>query len=238
MNSVMELELLNSKSLDLEIDKIKDVFSNVVKDIIENASDYAIKAMPVNDNVKDVLIDVRKAFHTKDFKYIVKTAVNSSIREGLEILNIPKNVLRDITKVKDIAFKGGLSGALSAGIDILTNKYMKNNIFSPIINRFLKSIKEFLFSKAFKDKIDKGINNIFERIDKYKSTCKQWYQAYESFDIVKMNEIAKKLKYNLKRTNIDQECVNENNVIQNMTALINAKKEKLSQMQLQICNNL
>lgn len=238
MNSIGDLEIVNSKKLDIELTKTKDSFSNIVKDVIESGADYAIKAMPINDNVKDVLLDVRKAFHTKDFKYIVKTAVSSSLREGLEILNAPKNVIRDITKVKDIAFKGGLSSALSAGIDIVTNKYMKNNIFAPIINRFLNSLKDFVFSNSFKDKIDRGISNVFDRINKYKESCKQWYEAYEKFDIDKMNEIAKRLKYNLKRTNIDQECVNENNVIQNMTTLINAKKEKLSQIQLQICNNL
>lgn len=238
MERVTQLELLNTRNLNLEIDKTKEGFANVVKDVIESGADYAIKAMPVNDGVKDVLLDVRRALHTKDFKYIVKTAVSSSVREGLELLNLPRNVIRDINKLKDIAFEGGLSKSLSAGIDIVTNKYLKNNIFAPIINRFTKSIKEFVFSKSFRDKIDKGISNIFDRITKYKNTCKEWYVAYDKFDINEMNDIAKKLRSNIKRTNIDQECVNENNVIQNMTSLINAKKEKLSQIQLQICNNL
>ncbi|MEG2348703.1 MAG: hypothetical protein RSB67_03545 [Clostridia bacterium] len=244
MENIINLDLVKQNSLnfdnkiDFELNKSKDAFSDVVREVIDKGADYAIKAMPINDSLKDILIDVKKAFKTKDFKNIVKTAIGSSLREGMEILNIPRNVISDVNKIKDIAFKGGLSGALSAGIDIVTKKYLKNNIFAPTINRFLNSIKDFVFSKTFKEKLDRGISNIFDRISKYKDVCKQWYQAYDKFNIDEMNIIAKKLKYTANKVSSNMDCLTENNIIQNMTSLINTKKEKLSKIQLQICNNL
>ena len=46
-----------------------------------------------------------------------------------------------------------------------------------------------------------------------------------------LNKFKNSLKY-------DKECVQQNNIIQNMTKLINNKKDKLSQIQLQICSEL
>ena len=127
-------ELLKNKEknieVDVEVNRSQRIFSNLTYDVINKGADYVIKAMPVNEHIKDILIDVKKSFETKDFKQIIKTAVSSSIEEGLELINAPKNVIKDITKIKNIAIKGGLREGISAAIDIVTNKYLKNNLFS------------------------------------------------------------------------------------------------------------
>lgn len=250
MENVLEVENINRidtmKSIENEIYLEKDVvighnkneFAKVLEDAVYKGADYVIKGLPISTCVKDVLIDVKNAFRTKDFKEILKTAVNSSIREGLELLAIPKNVIRDITKIKDIALQGGLKNAVSAGIDIVTQKYLKGNIFEPFIKNFLNRTKDFIFSNDFIRKIDGGIKKILQKSDQCKKLCEDWYQAYEKFDLDLMNSLAKEIKNKKKIMNTDEAYIKESAIIDNMTKLVNAKKEKLSQIQLQICHSL
>ena len=234
LNNKIELD----KNVDIEINRSKRAFSNLAQEVVSKGADYVIKAMPLNDHIKNILVDVKKSFETKDFKQIIKTAVNSSIEEGLSILKIPKNVVKDITKIKNIAIKGGLREGISAAIDIVTNKYLKNNIFFNIIKDFINKTKDFIFNKSFKDKIDSGINKMLNKVENYKEKCNKWYDYYNNFDIDNMNNIAKSLKSERRNVTIDTDCIKQNNIIQNMMELINVKKDKLSPMQLQICSNL
>lgn len=235
-------ELLKNKEknieVDVEVNRSQRIFSNLTYDVINKGADYVIKAMPVNEHIKDILIDVKKSFETKDFKQIIKTAVSSSIEEGLELINAPKNVIKDITKIKNIAIKGGLREGISAAIDIVTNKYLKNNLFNSFIKDFTDKTKDFIFNKSFLDKLETGITNILNKADKFKEKCNQWYKYYESLDFENMNLLAKSLNRERSKVANDIECIKENNIIQNMMKLVNSKKDKLSNMQLQICNNL
>ena len=120
-----------------EEERNRNEYSNTVAKVVDNSIGYIIKALPVNENIKQIALDVKDAFKTGDFKEIVKTAVKSSIKEGLEILNLPKNVISDITKISKIAFSGGLSSALSAGIDIISKKYLSSKDHVLIIDDFL-----------------------------------------------------------------------------------------------------
>lgn len=242
MKNLINLDIINDlemdKNLNLQISKNKNEFQNMIGNIIDKGAEYAIKASPVNGHIKDILIDVKNSFKSKDFKEIVKTAINSSVREGLEILNMPKNVLKDINKIKDIAMKGGITSAINAGIDIFYKNTFKNNIFEPYINTFIKDIKAFVSSKSFSEKLDRGFDKVREKVIDFKQLCNKWYQSYEKFEIDSLNSIAKQLNSKQKIVNNNLECIKENNIIQNMTELVNNKNNKLSPMQLQICNNL
>lgn len=236
-NSILlENKLDIDKKLDFQENRNKTEFTNVIEKVIDSGTSYVIKALPISNNIKDIILDVKNAFKTKDFKEIVKTAVNSSVREGLEILNLPKNIISDITKIGKIAFKGGLSSALSAGIDIVSNKYLKNNIFSPLINKFLQDMKTFVGSTDFKTKIDCGIKKLLDKTDKFGELCDSWYTAYEKFDLFGMNNICRNIKKMQPHIVNDKDCLTQTNIIDNMTKLVNNKNEKLSQMQMQICN--
>ena len=71
-----------------------------------------------------------------------------------------------------------------------------------------------------------------------------WYKAKSKKKIMLggnvMSLIRKNIHMNKMKGHIpnDTICARENEIIQNMTKLINNKKEKLSDMQLQICGNL
>lgn len=227
-----------NKNLDFEENRNRSEFTNVVSKVIDSGTNYIIKSLPINNNLKEIVIDIKNAFKTKDFKEILKTAVNSSIREGLEILSIPKNVISDITKISKIAFKGGLASAISSGIDIITNKYLKNNIFSPVVNKLLKEVKNYVFSQDFKSKIELGVNKLLDKTKKFNDLCDSWYSSYEKFDIFNMNNICKKIKNLQPHIVNDKDCLTQVNIIDNMTELVNSKQSKLSPMQMQICSNI
>lgn len=231
------LKKLNVENeVDVTIENVKKEFGGVVEKAIDSGANYIIKAMPINEHVKDVLIDVKSALKTKDFKEIVSTAINSSLREGMEILSIPKNVIKDITKVKDVLVKGGLTQALSAGVDLVLNKYVKNNLFPEYVQKFVTKLKDFIGSRNFLEKIDQSIKRCVSRVNKFEETCNKWYQAYSNFNLSDINEIANKLNNSVKKVSYDSEAVKTNDTIQNLTQFANNKKDKLSTIQLRACS--
>lgn len=238
MENVISLKKDIDEKLSFQEERNRNEYSNTVAKVVDNSIGYIIKALPVNENIKQIALDVKDAFKTGDFKEIVKTAVKSSIKEGLEILNLPKNVISDITKISKIAFSGGLSSALSAGIDIISKKYLKNNIFSSVLFKITNEMKNYVFSKDFKIKIDNNINKLLEKNNKFNDLCQKWYESYEKFDLFNMNSLCKSIKNMQRHIVNDKDCKVQSDIIENMTNLINTKKSKLSPIQMQICNNI
>lgn len=225
---------------ELNVEQTKNVntFSNIVCNVVDKGVNYAIKALPIGDGLKDVALDVKEALKTNDFKYIVKTAINSSIREGIEFIGMPLNVLKNINTMKDVALKGGLTKALSAGIDIVCSKYLKNNLFVNIAKDFVSTVKNFVTSKDFLNKLDNAFNRLGEKIKGFKDTCNMWREAYEKFDIERINELSKDLRKKVKGVIENTECSNENRTIQNITTLVNNTHKKLSKIQLEACEQI
>lgn len=238
MENVISLNKDIDEKLSFQEERNRNEYSNTVAKVVDNSIGYIIKALPVNENIKQIALDVKDAFKTGDFKEIVKTTVKSSIKEGLEILNLPKNVISDITKISKIAFRGGLSSALSAGIDIISKKYLKNNIFSSVLFKITNEMKNYVFSKDFKIKIDNSINKLLEKNNKFNDLCQKWYESYEKFDLFNMNSLCKSIKNMQKHIVNDKDCKVQSDIIENMTNLINTKNSKLSPIQMQICNNI
>ncbi len=244
MENIIELNTLKKVDKNLDIDEGVDInlvknrneFTSVVENIVDKGANYVIRGMPINNHIKDILIDVKNSFKTKDFKEILKTAVNSSIREGLEVLSLPKTIIKDISKIKDIAINGGLSQGISAGLDIISKKFLGNSAYGVYIKDFFDKTKDFINSNEFIQKLTNGMKKCINKITDFKNTCKEWYKAYDKFDLNDINTIANVLNKKKNKVSFDNECQNQNNVIQNMTELINNKKDKLSKLQMQICN--
>ena len=231
INSKVEIQ----KELNVSQNKDFNVLSNMVTGVIDKGINYAIKALPIGDSIKDIALDVKEAIKTNDFKHIVKTAIGSSIREGLEIVGTPLNMIKDITKMKDIALTGGLTKALTAGIDIICNKYLKNNLFVSLSKDFISSIKNFVTSKDFLTKLDNSLNRFKDKVSSFKETCNTWREAYEKFDLDKINEIANTLSKKIRSVVNSNDCKEENNTIQNITKMVNTTRKKLTSIQLEAC---
>ena len=212
-----------------------NAFTNVIGTVIDKGVNYAIKALPIGDSLKDIALDIKEAIKTNDFKHIIKTAIGSSIREGLEIIGTPLNMIKDITKMKDIAFTGGLTKSLCAGVEIISSKYLKNNLFVSMSKDFVGIIKNFINSKDFVKKIDSSISKINNKVSSFKSICDTWREAYEKFDLDKINEVAGTLSRRLRGVSNSEECKEENNTIQNITKMVNNTRKKLTSIQLEAC---
>jgi hypothetical protein len=147
-------------------------------------------------------------------------------------------ITKDINKIKDAAFKGGLRQALVAGIDIISNKYLKGNILGDTISKFMEDTKDFINSKRFTIKIDEDIRKVAMKQEKFKVLCSQWYKAYDKMDLTSLNDIAKEISLKQKTSVMSNDVMKAAKIILNMTEFVNNKKDKLSLTQLDVCKSL
>lgn len=229
------LSLKNELEIDKNLNDIKKDMGNAISDIVDKFGGYAIKAMPFPESVKDVLLDIKKVFVKKDFKNLISTVISSCVREGLETIGAPITIIKDIGKLGDVIKKGGIINGIVASVEIIANKYVKNNILGDYVGTFFEKVKDSIKSRDFVIKLDKQISKVNLKNESFKEKCKDWYDAYNKMDTENINKIAWELSKStiLKGANI--KIKSENRVIQNMTKLVNNKKERLSKEQLQLC---
>lgn len=226
----------NELTLEKDLKDMKESFSKIIGNNFDKMVNYTIKAMPIPDSCKDILKDVKEAFKTKDFKIIVKTAINSSIREGLEILGLDKESLKNLKTVANTAMKGGVLEGIKAGVDIVAKKYLKNSISGNYVYEFFEQVKNIPFTKEFSEKINKAVNKIDKAKDEFLDMCKNFKEAYSSFDLDKMSELSEKIKEKAKEVKNDKQCIREASNIQNMNKLASVRNQKLTDEQLKLCN--
>ena len=244
MNELLSLENVINKSrklnnnIELNILNNNEDFNNILTNIIKKGIDYGIKSLNSSENNDGLVNIIKEVSKGKELKEIIKTCVDASISQALENKKGNIDLLKSLKSFKDISIKGGLRYLLSAGVDILFRKATKLNLFKPIVEKILFNVKNFIMSNSFIQKLDVSINKIINRKNEFKKDCLNWHKAYEEFNLKKINEIAKVLQENKNKIQNDPDCIKENNIIQNITKLVNIKKEKLSKLQLQICNDL
>lgn len=233
------IENIKNNTLELDKDKkigvLKDDFSDVAMNALDKAANYVIKAMPIPDAMKDILRDIKLAIKTKDLKGIISTAVNSSVREGLEILGVSKATIKDLKDVGNIANKGGFITLLKNGVDIVSKSFLKNNLVGDFVYKFFDELKQYILSKDFMNKLNSLVEKMTKKKDDFLNKCDKWYESYKTMDIQRLNVIAEELnkdKYAISRY---EECKKENHIIQNMTEMINNKKGILTAEQQRLC---
>ena len=237
INEIIE----NTKSLALELEEdrrmvtLKNDLSNAAEKTIDHAAKYVIKAMPVPDAVKDILLDIKDAIRTKDVSKVVSTAVNSTVREGLEMLGLSTSSINSLMELKDIAKKGGIITALKNGIEIVAENYLKNNIVGDYVYKFFDKLKNYIMNNEFGKSLDNFIKKLEEKKDKFLEKCEEWYNEYKNMNVEKMNSVASELDNNKYVLSRYTDCVKENNVIQNMTAMVNNKNSVLTTNQQRLC---
>ena len=228
-------ELAIDISKDSKIETLKQDLTDTVDKTVDHAAKYVIKAMPVPDAVKDILIDIKDAIRTKDVKEVLSTAVKSTIREGLEMLGLSKKSINSLSELKDIAKKGGLVTSIKNGIEVIEANYLKNNIVGDYVYKFFDKLKSYIMNNEFMKYLNNLIDKLEQKKNEFLNKCEEWYNAYKSKDLDKINELSQTLndnKYVLSRYG---DCVKENNVIQNITAMVNSKKDILTVNQQRLC---
>lgn len=225
------------KQTEIEVEKNKEEIQKIILSIIDKGANYVIKGMPVNKHIKEVLIEIKKVLSERDFSQILNVAITSSIKEGMEIMGIKSKNMTEINNMVDTAFKGGLSNCINLGIDIIGNTKKCGNIFFNYIDDFFMGLKSFVSSTEFKKKIYANLEKCLDKVDDFKELCNDWYDAYDNFNVDELKNIAGKLNKLKSKVSFNNDCMNENNIIQNVTELVNRKKQKLTKIQFDICSN-
>ena len=122
-----------------EIEKNKEKLKEILLKIINKGSNYVIRGMPINNHIKEILINTKEALKEEDFNNVIKIAITSSIKEGLEILGKDSKELNGIENITDIAFNGGLVKSLNLGVDMVENMKKYGNLFYNYIEDFFAS---------------------------------------------------------------------------------------------------
>ena len=246
MNVANEINdiIQEAKELTIELSRntrnelLTNDFVTATEKAIDGAAKYIIKAMPVPDAVKDVLIDIKDSLKTRNLKDILNTAVKSTVREGLEMLGVSEKTLESLQEIKEAATKGGLVTAVKNGLQIVANNFLKNNIVGDYVYTFFGKLEAYVMNRDFMKKIEQIITKLEKKKEEFSKNCEEWYKAYRKLDISKMNEISEKLNENTYITSRYEECLKENKLIQNMTAMVNSTKQALSYNQQNLCEVL
>lgn len=229
------------KELDYEIDEEiegnKDELIKIIVGVLDKGANYSIKSMSVNEHLQDLLLDVKKVITDSEFKQILKTAINSSLKDGQE-LKSNNGGIKQIESMLNLAFKGGLPELINLGIEIVTAGKKYGNIFSNYIEDFVNKLKNYAISMEFKNKVYSGLDKCLNKVEKFKNMCTLWYNAYNQLNIEDIQLIAGNLKDMKNKVKFNNECLNENEVIQNITELITKKKDRLSNSRMDIYENL
>ncbi len=217
------------------MEKNKKEIVQIIEKTIDKGANYIIKSMPINKHIKEILIDIKQCLKEDDFINVIKVALVSSIKEGKEYLGIKDKNLSNIENMVDIAFNGGITTSINLGVDIIENTKKYGHLFYNYIEDFFVNLKRFISSKEFKNKVYCGVSKCLNKVDDFKKTCSDWYEAYDSFNIDSIKEIATKLNKMKGKVSFDTNCINENSIIQNVTELVSRNKKKLTGTQFAIC---
>lgn len=244
--------------------------NNLIVGLIDKGANYAIKSMSVGDQLKDLLLDIKKNLQNDSFKEMLTIAINGALKEGIDIENyndydfeelddedefeedediddlvetsnnkINKKIdLSNLSKSVQLAFRGGLPQLINLAVEVATAAKKKNNIFSNYIEDFIGRVKTYIQSDQFKNKVNIGIAKCSDKVEKFKGLCAAWYNAYDILNVDQIKDIAKEIKEMKNKVKFDNECINENEVIQNITDIITKKGEKVSRSRVDIYENL
>ncbi len=240
MEIAEKIELKNNINNEnkIEIENNISEFSKIVGNVVLSAGKYVMKSLNLDNNNKIYVQELVDELRRKDFKQVVKTALNASINDGIEVSKIGKEKLVDINTLKNVSLKGGLNVLLSAGVDIVMNKFLKNNLLGNIMKKFVVDLKNFIMNKGFDRKIENFVDKLKTKVTKFNELCTQWYKSYENLDISKINEVEEKIKNYSSKVSDNANCVNEANIISNMTKLVNTTQKKLTDFQMQLCQTI
>ncbi len=238
INEGKSLYNIDNYNLDFNYESSCKQFNQIVYKLVDKGSEYVIKSLPVPDQIKNVLTDVKNSIKKDGFKKIVETAINSSIGEGLQLLGFEKKDIKNITNMREVAEKGGLFFNLEAGIEILKNYYTKDRISPRYTETFFESLNNYILSNEFATSIKSKVQEHIQDVNAYLNRCTQWYKLYTNHQFEKAYALSEELNKNLSNVKNSNECVSKNQIIQNVTKLSTEKEGKITDLEMKLCHNL
>lgn len=238
INEGKSLYNIDNFNLDFNYDLSCKQLNNIVYKALDKGSEYVIKSLPVPDQIKNILTDIKNSIKKDGFKKVAETAIKSSVEEGLQLIGINKSDIKDISKMQEIAEKGGLCFNLEAGIDILKNSFIKDRIPPRYTETFFESLNNYILSNDFLSNIRNKVKEYSIDVEMYLNKCSRWYKLYTNHEFDKALELSKQLQKEFNQVKNSNECISKNQIIQNVTKLSTEKQDRISDLEMKLCHNL
>ena len=155
----MEIALnndLNKKiSLSETFENLQETFLNKNwGEAINNAIDSGLKII-LPDFIENEIIDIKNAFVKEGLVEGIKTAIDTTINKGKELIGMFTGNLENMTQAEAIIKNGGLISKVADVLENIVDKTVKNGLIREGIGQLIKSGKDIILENAEKN-IDKN----------------------------------------------------------------------------------
>lgn len=229
-------KIISTNNYDIELGEKE--LTGIIATTIDRGSDYIIKSLPIADAYKDILVDIKEHFKDKGFKDLIKTVVNSSIREGMEIIGIPQKSIKNLTGLEKTCEKGGLNLTLQGIIGVVENDVLKDRIMGDYVYDYFNKMKEYVLSNKFLEKIRSSVNRYDVKSQHFIDKCDKWYNEYEKGNYDLMLDTYDSLRKNYSNVRNNSKCKEEYDIINNLTKLCVEKENLKYPEDINIIKNL
>lgn len=246
-----KIRLLGGEKMNIDINDLKELqmfdkfnLSNVVNDkylnksiynIIDSGINYIIKSMPINKSVQNVIIEIKDVIKESGLKEAIKESLNIALKEGLNFIKLPKNIIESGKQVMEIITKGGFKYLLVNSIELLFNSAIKSRILPIEISKFIERVKDYIFSEKFSNKFQGLFNQIDKQKEVLNSRINSWNEAYNNKNIQEMDKSYRIIKQMSGGIVLDSNISKTIDTIKNITKLFKTKKDTLNNYELELC---
>lgn len=222
----MDLEIVQSKCLEQQnnetIEKNQNKFLETrLGKITNTALDVGLK-MILPDFIENEIIELKDTILNNGLKDGIKTAINSAIDLGKNIINIATGDFKEVSQVKDAIKKGGLIDKVSLALKEVITITQKKGFIDKSTAKKIENGKETILDtisesieKDFSEQVKSG-----EKIEKY---IENWKNCFGEENLNGMQKELKKIKKESEKVMPFENTSKEIEKIENIQNLIESK---------------
>lgn len=185
-----------SENLEIEKNVTPEKQNSFLETNIGKAANFALDIgikyiMP--DCIENEIIEIKDNFISEGFENGVKTAVNSAIELGKNILGIFNGNFTDINQAEKAVEKGGLIDGISNVLDFVLDKIEDKGILNKNITNVIKDGKNYLLD-SIEDRIKDNFKTQVSSVDNINTYIEEWNNHYSNKDINMMDKTYEKIQ--------------------------------------------
>ncbi len=206
--------------------------------VINIGLDMGLRALLPN-LIENQVINIKNEILENGFQAGIKKAISSAIDLGKSAIGMVTGNFENVEQARTVIKSGGLIDSISELLDKGINLLSKNGNVSTEISSIIKKGKNVVLdtiNSNIENSFDNQINS-FEKIAKY---CSNWKEYYQNHDFNGMEREYKKIKDKIKDVLPIENTIKEARKIENIHTLIKHKNGdfNLSKEELELANKL
>lgn len=205
---------------------------------INNGIDFGLKAI-LPDYIENEIIEIKNAFVKEGLVEGIKTAIDTTINKGKEIIGMFTGNLENMTQAEAIAKNGDLIKNVAKELDKVVNKCVKNDLIKDGLGDLIKEGKNSMLNYA-KNNVDKVNKEQVKKIQEMDEFIKDWEEAFKNQDFKKMQNAYIKINHRMESVLPLEETLNKAQVVENLHNLIknNGNNFDLTEEQIELAKQL